>query len=322
MSPTMTELTAGFGRHESFHPRVGWLTKAVDAARQDPFVFVSELAPVTLGVGKNMVRAIRYWGLATKVIAEDRTASGRIAPIRPTRLGMALLGPEGWDRYLEDAHSLWLLHWMLLRPPVRAPVWWWAFTGFDPVEFSDRDLEAYCLERAAGLPTAAPASSSITKDVDCLLRMYGRRDGAGHEWLDSPFAALRLLEQVPGGHGRWRFASPVPVPPDPRLVGYVCIDTLLGWEPSGRTVSLGRLAAAADGPGRVLRLSEADLADALARLVEVEASIRVVAPAGFNQLAIDGDPRDAAGRLLDSLYGGTGRVSATPGTLQDFLDVA
>jgi hypothetical protein len=301
---------------------MGWLTKAVDAARLDPFVFASERAPVTLGVGKNMVRAIRFWGLAMKVIAEDHQSRGRIAPIRPTRLGMALLGPDGWDRYLEDPHSVWLLHWMLLRPPVRTPVWWWAFTGFEPVEFSDRHLEAYCLEQAAGLPTGAPASSSITKDVDCLLRMYGRREGAGHEWLDSPFAALRLLEQVPGGNGRWRFASPVPVSPDPRLVGYVCIDALLSWEPTGRTVSIGRLAAAPDGPGRLLRQSEADLADALSRLGEVDSGISVVAPAGFNQLAIDGDPRQTAARLLDSLYGGAGRVMATPETLRELLDVA
>ena len=52
-----------FARHETFHPRYGWFRKAYVAATRDPHVFTSEDAPVRLGVGKNMVRAIRFWGL-------------------------------------------------------------------------------------------------------------------------------------------------------------------------------------------------------------------------------------------------------------------
>jgi len=48
-----------FARHETFHPWFGWLKKGFDAATQDPEVFLREDAPVRLGVGKNMVNAIR-----------------------------------------------------------------------------------------------------------------------------------------------------------------------------------------------------------------------------------------------------------------------
>ena len=37
---------------------------------RDPYMFTRERAPIDLGVGKNMVRAIRYWGVACKVIEE------------------------------------------------------------------------------------------------------------------------------------------------------------------------------------------------------------------------------------------------------------
>ena len=48
-----------FARHETFHPRFGWLKKGFDKADDDNLVFSKESAPVVLGVGKNMVKAIR-----------------------------------------------------------------------------------------------------------------------------------------------------------------------------------------------------------------------------------------------------------------------
>ena len=48
-----------FARHETFHPRYGWFRKGLAAAAHRPAVFAREDAPVELGVGKNMVRAIR-----------------------------------------------------------------------------------------------------------------------------------------------------------------------------------------------------------------------------------------------------------------------
>ena len=89
-----------FARHETFHPRFGWLKKGFDKASQDSGIFLREDAPVLLGVGKNMVRAIRYWCSAFKVLENDS----------PTDFGTKLLGAGGWDEYLEDPASLWLLH--------------------------------------------------------------------------------------------------------------------------------------------------------------------------------------------------------------------
>ena len=44
-----------FARHETFHPRFGWLKKGFDRASIDSETFLREDAPVRLGVGKNMV---------------------------------------------------------------------------------------------------------------------------------------------------------------------------------------------------------------------------------------------------------------------------
>ena len=47
-----------FARHESFYPRFGWLWKAVTSSHSMPDIFLRSDAPVELGVGKNMVRAV------------------------------------------------------------------------------------------------------------------------------------------------------------------------------------------------------------------------------------------------------------------------
>jgi hypothetical protein len=69
--------TPTFARHESFHPRYGWLKKGIDGAATDPEIFSREDAVVELGVGKNMVRAIRYWGLASKLLTLARNDDDR-----------------------------------------------------------------------------------------------------------------------------------------------------------------------------------------------------------------------------------------------------
>ena len=56
-----------FARHETFHPRYLWFRKAYVAVKDDPNIFTQTDAPIRLGVGKNMVRAIRFWGDSSEI---------------------------------------------------------------------------------------------------------------------------------------------------------------------------------------------------------------------------------------------------------------
>src|SRR5947209_1089192 len=100
-----TASTPSFARHETFHPRFGWLRKAVSAASGEPGnVFNDPEATVKLGVGKNMVHAIRYWGMAFKLLEhQENPARPRLPFVVPTPFGLQLLGEDGWDPYLEDS---------------------------------------------------------------------------------------------------------------------------------------------------------------------------------------------------------------------------
>src|SRR5689334_14834769 len=116
-----------FSGHESFPLRFTWLIKAVRACEreQERDLFSRPDAVVLLGVGKNMVRSIRSWGLSTGML-EPEEAVGRSTRLRPTALGSMLFGEQGLDPYMEDPGTTWLIHWALASTP-RMFTWYWAF---------------------------------------------------------------------------------------------------------------------------------------------------------------------------------------------------
>ena len=58
---------------------------------------------VMLGVGKNMVRAIRFWVQVAGIA--QATGNG----LEVTALGQSLLSRDGYDPFLEDIRTLWLV---------------------------------------------------------------------------------------------------------------------------------------------------------------------------------------------------------------------
>ena len=59
---------ASFGRHESFALRYSWLTKGFQAFNKNHAIFSSDESTIELGVGKNVVNAIKYSLRATTIL--------------------------------------------------------------------------------------------------------------------------------------------------------------------------------------------------------------------------------------------------------------
>lgn len=297
-------LTPTFARHDSFHPRYGWLKKAYD--------FYDDLsapdAAVRLGVGKNMVTAIRYWGMACGVLRE----SGKRGGLKPTTLGDNLFDRGGYDPFLESPATLWLLHWQLLRRPSHATAWYFAFFHFHANSFSsDELLAALMAYRDRHFPAARAADSSLQKDVTCLLRMYahgsGRAREVPEEALDSPFRELDLIRRGSEAH-RFAFHVGAKRSLPPTLIAMACVDFLLqgssGHEPGARSIGIERLLNDAGAPGRAFKLSESALCDALEAAGSFDPAVRLSEAAGVVQLVVDEDPGVLTGRLLRAVYEG------------------
>lgn len=297
-----------FARHETFHPRYGWLKKGYDAVLKDPRVFASETATVDLGVGKNMVRAIRFWGLASRVVCiESSTTSIRSTNCRPSRIGHALLADEGWDPYCEDPATLWLLHWWLLAPKSLLPVWWTAFHAFTAVEFGEDELYEFIFAHICSTPEwQSPHPSSVAKDLSCLLRTYCVVEEHGsrlEDFLDCPFRDLGILRRMPGEGKRLRFVVGAKPSLPPAVVLFASLDFIARTQGNvSQTITLSQLATEPGGPGRAFRLTESSFAQAMEIAVRDVPGLAVATPAGVPQLQLAGDPADLGSDVLTRYY--------------------
>ena len=289
---------AAFARHETFHPRYGWIKKGFDAAERNPDVFVRDDAGVMLGVGKNMVRAIRYWCHAMKVLEQDPRA--RDAGSVPTAFGRQLFGRTGFDPYMENLGSLWLLHWQLLAPPCTATAWHLAFNMFVRQEFTLDELNAALADYVAReFPTARLAPSSLKKDVSCIARMYAEAPttaAVGEDSIQCPFAELGLLRPT----GPKTFAFNLGSKPGLTcwLVAAAALQFAARSDSNASTVSISTLLHAPGSPGLAFKLTEAALYAALEEAAGADSALAVTDAAGLIQLSFTEQPQSIAARLV------------------------
>lgn len=300
-----------FSGHETFPLRYAWLKKAVDAATDDPEVFGAHDALVRLGVGKNMVKAIRHWGLATGVLEEEPGSRGRL--IKPSKFGLRLFADDGWDPYLEDPATLWLIHWQLASTPGRATTWYWLFNQQPTPDFTvDAIVQALVrLARENGWPKLTPAS--LRRDVDCCVRTYfsGRKAARAvlEDTLDCPLNELRLIRPSLAKGTYILTREPRDTLP-PEVFAYALRD-YMQTRGTARSVPLDEIMFHAGAPGRVFGLDE----NGLVRLVDLlGASSDAVSydeTAGLKQIRVTEtfDPN----ALLDRMYTARGAHRSEPG---------
>lgn len=188
-----------FGRHETFALRYGWLSKGFQAMAEKKGIFESDDATVRLGVGKNMVTAIRYWLRACRMIDPVENT--------PTDLGIELLSVDGFDPYLEDEATIWLLHWLLATNSELATSWFWFFNRFHKPEFTGQELTTALSDFVNDkvISKKKPALATLSNDAGLIPRMYTQSIGNGRtpieDALDSPFSLLKLVTQNAGDRG-------------------------------------------------------------------------------------------------------------------------
>lgn len=301
-----------FARHETFYPRFGWLKKGFDRAAADPEVFLREDAAVRLGVGKNMARSIRYWCHAFKLLDEAAVPGSRGLASVPSAFGRQLLGPGGWDPFLEDPGSLWLLHWKLLMAPCSATAWHVAFGVLPATEFTIDSLTTVLAEYTAVVyPGARTAPSSFRKDAALLARMYGESHAgpaASEETLQCPFADLGLLRPGAGVRGYAFQLGAKPGLPAAIIVA-ACLEYAGAEGSSARTVRLARLLRDPSGPGMAFKLTESALCEAVDEVARVERRVRLDDADGLVQLVFDEAPGTLAARVLARYFAVRGTTS-------------
>lgn len=300
-----------FAGHQTFHPRFGWIKKAFDGVQQDQNIFAREDSTVLLGVGKNMVEAIKYWGLGFKVIEKvSHVGKKKESHVAPTDLGLALFDSVfGFDPYLENPSTLWILHWQSLSAPSILPVWRIFFNEYAAIEFTGAEFLRFADDQISGTTWKKPVAASVEKDFDCLIRMYSKKAARGRQTIDdlmdSPFRQLGLVIPSPTGPDTHRFAlGEKPFLVDEVIV-YSALDYLLKTDSNSRTITITRLTSDSGSPGRLFKVSEDRINSALESCVQTIDGLAIASPTGATQLVVDGDIHVIAHKVLSQLYKGS-----------------
>ena len=251
-----------YGRHQSFYPRYGWITRGFHAVKENPSFFSDEKAGIYIGVGKNMVSSIKYWLQAFKLIEPSNEEGAQRGDYKTTVFGESIIGSKGLDFYLQDIRTLWILHWKLLEP-VSSAVSWYAILNHMPsnelslnktIEFIDEFSNAN--KEILGNYTIG----SIKKDALCFFGMYSsnKKDNFD-EGLISPFSELGLLTHL--GSSKYEFI----VGKKPSLTSEVIVWACKEYMALNNleSVTVRRLAVDENSPGRIFKLSGSSIQEYL-----------------------------------------------------------
>jgi len=243
-----------------------------------------------------MAKAIRYWCGAFKLIEDDRDC-------QPSQFGRMLLGDDGYDPFLEDPASLWLLHWHLLKQPCRATAWYAAFNALRQAEFTSEDLKLALVKYRDSLGNRT-VEASLKKDATCLLRMYVRQGddiSLNEDNLDCPFAELGLIQRAGDSlHYSFRIGSKPSLHAE--IVVAACLDFAESLSSGQRTISLSRLLFDEGSPGMVFKLSESALCDAIEQVARWCNAISLSESAGLIQMAFTQAPTKVSQTILNKYY--------------------
>lgn len=214
-----------FSGHESFFCKPLWLKKAYDAM-DEGVNFASQDAVAALGVGKNMVSSIRFWSRAFGLSINDI----------PSPFAISIFDSEqGYDPYLEDEGTLWLLHYYLLTQKV-ASLYNLTFLDFqrEKREFDRNQLQAF-IKRKCNVPEQRNVynENTVKKDIGVLLHNYvAPSEVRSNEDFSAIFLDLGLINAL--GYDRYAFNDTEPSHIHPDILLYALLD----YKGEDNTISL------------------------------------------------------------------------------------
>lgn len=255
-----------FSGHETFPLRYGWLEKAFEAVDASGLnndkIFSDSTAIAHFGVGKNMVAAIRFWAQVAGILATD----GK--DVRTTEFGQQLLGPDGIDPYLENASSLWKIHWDIASNPKHTATYW-LFNIFNEQNFDRETVLHRLLEFIGQRGWKLPTEKTLINDISVLLANYVPsvpKRGPSEEAFNSPLTELGLIRRRSNGKFGMNLGR------KPSLSNGVFLYAVCDfWErtSSANTLSVQSMLLEPGSPGRVFVLEEWELIDRLADVADM-----------------------------------------------------
>jgi len=264
--------------HEKFSLRYAWLPKAVIALKKDCKIFSKfDDAIILMGVGKNMVQSIKFWALSTQIAEHDENGG-----IAVTEFGNALFNTNGFDPYLEDIKTLWLLHWKLsTQKEIPLLAWDYLLNRWHEPEITKSSVMDF-FENEKEKIGDRPSSTTTLKDhLDTFIRTYvptrGPKGVIKEDNLDCPLVELELLQKIGDKTNKSLIGKHEPIyvfrreeKPEisSELFVYCLYEFFINAHPNEATLPFHEISVGHGSPGQIFKLSEKDLRERLENLEE------------------------------------------------------
>ena len=273
-----------FRAHDTFFIRKGWLSKGMKYVHSKPDVFVAkdENPMDVLGIGANMVKALRYW-LQAVGLTEEPNSGKRVQTFTP--LGQSVFTN---DRYIEELGTLYLLHYRLSSNKTDATAWYYFFNEFTMSEFSRDDFVDFLQRRIRMEDSdATVAIRSLNDDFSCIINTYLPRYKtspnrvAPESNIDCPLGELGLIDILSKEKKTYRKAIPVASTISP----WVALAIIVDQAGESKEISLNELLTAPCNIGKTLNLDAISMLDVLYQIERI-GKIKINRTAGLDVIHI------------------------------------
>ena len=177
-----------FSGHETFFCRQQWLKKGYDYFKLSGNAALSSNisnAIVALGVGKNMVTSIDHWMKAFGIV--ESSGINQQADL--------IFDSNGYDPYLEDEGTLWLLHFDLCTRKY-ASIYSLVFKDYIIMKasntFSIDKLLRFISRQHPDSSQFSNSENTLVADIKVLLSMYVSKNERSVKTVEDDFSAIFL----------------------------------------------------------------------------------------------------------------------------------
>lgn len=281
-----------FSGHDSFQCRQLWLKKGYDYVKAKKS-FNDEDSVVELGVGKNMVSAIRFWLKSFNIIDSKDII---------TEFGNQLFDDEnGYDPFLEDEASLWLLHYQLVKNG-HASIYSIIFNEFRKEKmFFNKETFVNYIKRIGESNTDLNFNeNTVAKDFIVFTNLY-KNDPESKDIEDSfsgILSEIELLKTTGKGKDEQFYIENTE---RDNLPESIVLYTILDNPNYGNSISLNSLEFDLNSPGSIFAFNRSGLMNKISEIVSKFKDITFTDQAGIKELQFKN--KVDAYAILDQYYG-------------------
>ena len=282
-------------KHSSFYMRSGWGTKIIDAVSNYPEICSpsnEQVAIDQIGLGRIMIKALRYWAGAMGLCTEAKSSTG--IKLCPTEEFKAI---EKYDKYFQQNVTLLLMHRI-----DEATAWYWLFNEWKG-DALDKETFVNSFHPYLAINGMSVKQNAVEKEFNCLRSTYlADKTFDLQTIMDEdtyPFLGPLHLLQKDGKKIKKRHLSKGDIPAE--LLIYAMVkDNMDGDGIVGKQISIDKLAEEKGQVGRYFSLSYTKMIEILLE-AENKGYIRLYNNFGNRFVEfMDVDSKDLIKRLYES----------------------